>query len=85
MRDDVMFWLLHPDFHALYFKYNGVRYIFSGWWLLDWSDGYDDPDKDKKFKIYDTKEEFIADPFFDGKTIEEINDIAEVVDVDLWP
>ncbi|MDD6790462.1 MAG: hypothetical protein PUE04_10200 [Lachnospira sp.] len=57
--------ILRDDFHAVNFDYNGLHYTFSGWWLLDVSDGSD--------KIYDSKTEFLNDPIFDGKTIQEIN------------
>lgn len=60
----------NPKLHAAYFTYNNTRYVFSGWWLLEWDDGYKD---------YDTKEEFLEDPFFEGKRLEEIVD--EITDV----
>ena len=56
--------------HAAYFTYNKKRYVFSGWWLLEWDDG------DKE---YDTIDEFLNDPVFEGKRLEEI--IEEITDV----
>ena len=51
-----------PGFHAVNFMYKGIEYTFSGWWMLDWGTGE---------KIYDSKEEFLNDPFFDGRTLED--------------
>lgn len=60
-----------PAFHAVNFHYAGQHYTFSGWWMLEWDDGD---------KIYNSKEDFINDPFFDGRTIGEIQ--SETTDVD---
>ena len=64
--------VLSDNFHAINFHYLGVHYTFSGWWLLEWDDGY---------KFYDTKDEFFHDPFFAGKTFSEITD--NIVEVDI--
>lgn len=65
-----------PRFHAMTFEYNGKHYAFSGWWILDWIDGQ---------KEYDSKEEFLLDPFFNEKNVVEIqNDIVDL-DYELDP
>ena len=64
------------NFHAAYFTYKGKRYSFSGWWLLDWGVGD---------KFYDSIDEFLSDPFFDGKRLEEILDQISDPDYDLEP
>lgn len=56
--------IMKDNFHAVNFDVDGVHYDFAGWWILGWSD--DD------YKIYDSKEEFINDPIFGGKTIEQV-------------
>ena len=61
----------NENVHAAFFSYNGKRFVFSGWWLLDWGDGE---------KKYESREAFLSDPFFDGRTLDEI--AGEVTDVD---
>ncbi|MGI5990283.1 MAG: hypothetical protein ACOX78_08525 [Lachnospiraceae bacterium] len=58
--------VLRDDFHAVTFHVNKKEYTFSGWWVLEWGD------KDDECKYYDSKEEFLKDPIFDGKTIDEV-------------
>lgn len=74
--DDILSIIHHPKLHAAFFMYNGKRYVFSGWWVLDWGDGY---------KGYDSIDEFLNDPFFDGKRLEEISDQVSDLDYDLEP
>lgn len=66
----------NPKIHAAYFTYNGKRYVFSGWWLLEWDDGYKD---------YNIIDDFLSDPVFEGKTLEEIGNQLCDVDYDLEP
>lgn len=75
---DLVSVIRRPDFHAALFTYAGNHYSFAGWWALDWSEP-GDPD-DGKFKEYATIDEFLNDPFFDGKTLAEAQD--EFTDVD---
>ncbi len=63
--------ILSKNFHAVNFTYQGVEYSFSGWWLLDWGD--DD-------KTYSSREEFMSDRIFGGKTISEVE--SDITDVD---
>lgn len=72
------------NFHAAYFTFRGTQYIFSGWWILDWSK-LDEQDDDSKYKIYDTVDDFLSDPFFDGKTLAQVQDELTGVDYDLEP
>lgn len=55
--------IYNPNLHALYFTYKKRMYVFSGWWVLDWITGEKD---------YNTIDEFVNDPVFDGKTLVEI-------------
>ena len=50
------------DFHAVNFDAGNKHYTFSGWWLLEWDNGE---------KFYDSKEEFLNDSIFDGRTAAE--------------
>ena len=61
-------------FHAIIFTYKGKEFVFSGWWMLDWGDG---------IKEYESKEDFLNDSFFDGKTIAEISDDVTILDYTL--
>ncbi len=61
----------NESFHAVNFYYKGTNYTFSGWWMLDWGEGE---------KLYDSKEEFLSDPFFDGRTFE--NALDDMTDFD---
>lgn len=72
------------NFHGADFTFRGTPYSFSGWWILDWSK-MDEQDDDSKYKIYDSKEEFLSDPFFDGKTLVEVQGELTDVDYDLEP
>lgn len=72
--------LKRDNFHDAEFIYNGIRYYFSGWWLLEWEENGEEKDM-----IFDTKEEFLTAPIFDGKTIEEIADQIKFFDVYLEP
>ena len=68
--NNLLYELNNPKLHAAYFTYKGKRYVFSGWWLLEWDNG------DKE---YDTIEEFLNDPIFEGKRLEEvINETSDV-------
>lgn len=73
-EEDIVTTILRDDFHAVNFDVNGIHYCFSGWWLLD---------IDGEEKEYDSKEEFLNDPIFDGKTLSEVK--AENIDVELNP
>ena len=66
--------ILDVKFHAVNFLYKGVPYGFAGWWILYW--GTDD----ELDKIYDSKEEFLSDKIFDGRTFEEAQN--EITDLD---
>lgn len=60
----------NPNLHASLFTFKEKRYVFSGWWLLEWDDGEKD---------YDSISEFLNDTIFDGKRLEEvINEISDV-------
>lgn len=61
--------LKRDNFHDAEFTYNGIKYFFSGWWLLEWEEN-----GEERHLEFDTKEEFLAAHIFDGKTIEEIAD-----------
>ena len=68
--------ILHNKFHAVSFRYKGVAYGFAGWWILYWG-------HDGKFdKIYDSKEEFLNDPVFDGRTLDQAFADGDITDVD---
>ncbi len=60
----------NPKLHAAYFTYKGTSYVFSGWWMLEW----DDSDK-----FYTSIDDFLADPVFNGKRLDEI--ASELSDV----
>ncbi len=64
MNSDIIEAIRDPKMHAMHFEYNGIEYVFSGWWILEWDSG------DKE---YDSIEDFITDPFFDGKTFLDIS------------
>ena len=72
---DIVKEILKEDFHAVNFEVDGVHYCFSGWWMLDCDNGDE--------KIYDSKEEFLYDPIFNGKTISEAN--VENIDLEFFP
>lgn len=59
--------LKRNNFHDANFIYNGIKYYFSGWWLLEWEEN-----GEEKYLDFETKEEFLSAPVFDGKTIKEI-------------
>ena len=65
-ENDLVGCILRDDFEALNFEVNGVHYCFSGWWMLDFVDSEND-----FYKFYDSREEFLNDPVFDGKTFAE--------------
>ena len=65
---------MNPKIHAVYFTINGAKYVFSGWWIFEW---------DKGDKIYSSKDEFLSDPIFGGKTIIELADSISEIDYDL--
>ena len=71
---DIVWRILREDFHAVNFDVAGVHYCFSGWWLLDFDGGE---------KTYISKEEFLKDPLFDGKTITEVK--VENADWEFFP
>lgn len=66
--------------HYATFKYKGVKYIFSGWWLLEWEEN-----GEKKYMEFDTKEEFMSATIFDGKKVTEVANQLTVVDIGLDP
>ena len=68
------------NFHDAEFTYNGITYCFAGWWILGWEENGEERDV-----IFDTKEEFLAAPVFDGKTIEEIADQITDYEISLEP
>lgn len=72
--------LKRDDFEDADFIYNGIKYYFSGWWLLEWEEN-----GEEKHLDFDTKEEFLVAPIFDGKTIEEIADQITDFNVCLRP
>lgn len=72
--------LKKENFHDAEFTYKGTVYTFAGWWILAWEEN----GKEKDI-IFDTKEEFLAAPIFDGKTIEEIAEEITDYDVSLEP
>ena len=72
--------LKRDNFHDAEFVYNGIKYYFSGWWLLEWEEN-----GEEKYLVFDTKEEFLAAPVFNGKTIEEIADQIKYYDICLEP
>ena len=76
LRDNLIDAILKPNFHAAEFCADGIKYVFSGWWLLESPDG----DLEKE---YESKEEFISDPVFSGKTIKEVN--VTGIDLELEP
>ena len=77
---DIVDAILQDDFHAVNFDVEGVHYCFSGWWLLDIEGPEEGQEEDK---IYDSKEEFLNDPIFGGKTLGEVE--VENIMVELWP
>ena len=72
--------LKRSDFHAAEFVYNSITYQFSGWWLLEWEEN-----GEEKHLEFDTKDDFLSAPIFDGKTIEEIAEQIIYYDVMLEP
>ena len=63
--DEIYRLIMDPRFHAVNFLYKGEPFGFAGWWMLYWGE-------DGEFaKDYDSKEEFLADPVFDGRTLRE--------------
>lgn len=75
MSDFISIFHYH-NLHAAYFTYKGERYSFAGWWVLEWENGY---------KNYDSIDDFLNDPFFDGKRLDEILDQISDPDYDLEP
>ena len=72
--------LKRDNFHDAEFVYNGIKYYFSGWWLLEWEENGEEKDM-----VFDTKEAFLVAPIFDGKTIEEVADQIKYYDIYLEP
>lgn len=72
--------LKKDNFHSAEFTYNGIKYWFAGWWILGWEENGEEKDLE-----FDTKEEFLAAPIFDGKTIEDIADQITDYEVYLRP
>jgi hypothetical protein len=72
--------LKRDNFHDAEFVYNGIKYYFSGWWLLEWEENGEEKDM-----VFDTKESFLVAPIFDGKTIEEVADQIKYYDIYLEP
>ena len=66
--------ILNDKFHAVNFMYKGESYGFAGWWVL--YRGFDD----EVDIIYDSKEEFLNDKVFDGRTFEEA--LSDITDLD---
>jgi hypothetical protein len=75
--NDLIQAILDNKFHAVSFRYKGTFYGFAGWWILYWGDEWDE----EKTKEYDTKDEFLQDRIFDGRTLEEAQ--ADITDIDL--
>ena len=69
--------LKRDDFEEAEFTYNGIKYDFSGWWILEWEEN-----GEEKYIIFGTKEDFIAAAIFDGKTIEEV--ARQITDYDVY-
>lgn len=63
--------IMRPEFDNVEFLYKEKLYIFSGWWMLEDVNG-------NNIKDYLTKEDFLEDKCFDGKTLREIEDDIEV-------
>lgn len=59
--------LKRDNFEEADFVYNGIKYGFSGWWLLEWEEN-----GEEKYLEFDSKDEFLAAHLFDGKTIEDV-------------
>lgn len=77
--EDIITTILRNDFHAITFEYDNEEYVFSGWWVLDIGED------DDNYKEYDSKEEFLDDPIFNGKTLKEIVNDVEIIIVELEP
>ncbi len=74
---------MHVDMvQAVHFHYHGTYYIASGWWMIE---AYEDSgNKDKvipeSYHDFDTKEELMNAPLFDGKTMKDIfEDVEDVI------
>lgn len=75
----------NPYMHALHFKYKGLYYCFSGWWLLEVTkteNPKDDTDEVASY-FYDSKEDFLKSKVFDGKTLAEISGEVSEIDCDV--
>jgi hypothetical protein len=72
--------LKRDNFRDAEFVYNGIKYWFAGWWILGW-----EANGEEQTLEFDTKEEFLSAPIFDGKTIEEIADQIKYYDICLEP
>ena len=70
--------ILHNKFHAVSFRYKGVAYGFAGWWILYWGDEW----VEENTKEYDTKEDFLQDRVFDGRTLDQAFADGDITDVD---
>ena len=66
--------IMRDDFHAVNFDFEGIHYCFAGWWVLDIGD-----DEDKE---YDSKEDFLNDPIFNGKRLAEVDVLNS--DIERW-
>ena len=73
--------------HYINFRYKDKYYQFSGWWGIT---GYPNKEEFEKYdgeilfeKDYDRdkQEEFLHDKLFDGKTLYEIQDEVEILDL----
>ena len=70
--------ILDEKFHAVSFLYKGKFYGFAGWWILYWGEVW----KEENTKDYDSKEEFLKDKPFDGRSLAEAYAVGDITDVD---
>lgn len=84
--EEFLFYLHHEDFHAVEFKWRGKEYAYAGWWIICW--GHRDNTGmyiNEGNKIYDTIDEWLSDPLFDGKTLQEVwDEVSETIDITLF-
>lgn len=70
--------MLANNFHCMDFVYNGIECQLAGWYVLVFGD-----DRDNRYE-FDTPEEVFTAKVFDGRTLEEVFDELEDLDVTLW-
>lgn len=69
--------------YSVTFSYKNVRYVFVKKWYLIWED-----QGEEKELAFQSKKEFREAPIFDGKTILDILEQLEDIEIDLdpeWP